>query len=124
MQEELITFPTAILAKEKGFKEMPFYITSSTEDVFGFAVKATYGEVNNIGREIYKDPITDNGTKKSAKGLTVVYKNENDDFYLKDQATMEEVMSEKNELKVRFRNGQLFNQTTLSEIRERINKTL
>ena len=62
--------------------------------------------------------------KKPAKGLTVVYKDENKDYYLKDQATLEEVNSDKNELKVRFRNGQLFNQTTLTEIRERINKNL
>lgn len=93
----------------------------NSRDVFGFAVKATYGEVNNIGREIYKDPITDSGIKKSAKGLTVVYKNENGDYYLKDQATLEEVQSDKNELKIRFRNGNFYNQTTLTEIRNRVN---
>ena len=41
----------------------------NTRDTFGFAMKATYGEVDGNGREIYKDPITDDGTKKSAKGL-------------------------------------------------------
>lgn len=71
--------------------------------------------------EIFKDPITDSGIKKSAKGLTVVYKNENGDYYLKDQATIEEVLSNNNELKVRFRNGEFFNQTTLTKIREKIN---
>lgn len=40
-----------------------------TRDTFGFAMKATYGEVNGVGREIFKDPATDDGTKKSAKGL-------------------------------------------------------
>ena len=41
----------------------------NTRDTFGFAMKATYGEVNGEGRAIFKDPITDDGTKKSAKGL-------------------------------------------------------
>lgn len=43
-----------------------------TRDTFGFAVKSTYGRVNGIGREIFKDPVTDSGTKKSAKGLISV----------------------------------------------------
>lgn len=40
-----------------------------TRDSFGFAVKSTYGEVDGIGREIFKDPVTDTGVKKSARGL-------------------------------------------------------
>ena len=35
-------------------------------------MKATYVEVNGEGREIFKDPITDDGTKKSATGLLCV----------------------------------------------------
>jgi nicotinamide phosphoribosyltransferase len=38
-----------------------------TRDTFGFAVKATWGQVNGVGRELFKDPITDSGVKKSAK---------------------------------------------------------
>ena len=53
----------------------------NTRDTFGFAMKATYGEVNGVGREIFKDPITDNGEKKSAKGLLMVQKNENNGDY-------------------------------------------
>jgi nicotinamide phosphoribosyltransferase len=33
----------------------------NTRDTFGFAMKATYVEVNGEGREIFKDPITDDG---------------------------------------------------------------
>jgi nicotinamide phosphoribosyltransferase len=44
--------------------------------------------------EIFKDPITDSGMKKSAKGLTVVYKDESEQYYLKDQATIEEVVQQ------------------------------
>ena len=39
----------------------------NTRDTFGFAMKATYVELNGEGREIFKDPITDDGVKKSAK---------------------------------------------------------
>jgi len=55
----------------------------NTRDTFGFAMKATYVEVKHPaesgspayaieGREIFKDPITDDGTKKSATGLLCV----------------------------------------------------
>ena len=61
----------------------------NTRDTFGFAMKATYGEVNGIGREIFKDPITDDGTKKSAKGLMKIEKN-NGAYQLIDGATWEQ----------------------------------
>ena len=88
------------------------------------ALKCIAQQKNGKLIEIFKDPITDNGTKKSAKGLTVVYKDENGEYYLKDQATVEEVNSNKNELKVRFKDGILYNQTSLTEIRNRINSIL
>ena len=43
-----------------------------TRDTLGFAVKATWGLICANGTAIFKDPITDEGTKKSAKGLMVV----------------------------------------------------
>lgn len=47
-----------------------------TRDTLGFAMKATYTEVADTGINIFKDPKTDNGTKKSAKGLLRVVMNE------------------------------------------------
>ena len=43
-----------------------------TRDTFGGAIKSTYGEVDGTPREIFKDPITDDGTKRSKKGLIKV----------------------------------------------------
>jgi len=60
-----------------------------TRDSFGFAMKATWGQVNGEGRDIFKDPITDSGLKKSAKGLLRVEK-EGDDYVLYDQQTAEQ----------------------------------
>lgn len=41
----------------------------NTRDTFGMAVKATYCEVGGQKYEIYKDPVTDDGTKKSLRGV-------------------------------------------------------
>lgn len=103
------------------FGQGSFSMQYVTRDTWGMALKCIAQQKNGELIEIFKDPITDSGIKKSAKGLTVVYKNETGDYYLKDQATLEEVQSDKNELKIRFRNGNFYNQTTLTEIRNRVN---
>ncbi|BDD07644.1 nicotinate phosphoribosyltransferase [Fulvitalea axinellae] len=89
----------------------------NTRDTFGFAMKATYGEVAGAGREIFKDPVTDDGTKKSAKGLLKVVK-EGDEYVLVDQVDWEE--EGKGELKEVFRDGKILVDHSLSEIRERL----
>jgi nicotinamide phosphoribosyltransferase len=92
----------------------------NTRDTFGFAMKATYGEVNGQGREIFKDPITDDGTKKSAKGLMRINLT-NGVYTLKDQATWAE--EEGGELKEVFRDGKLLLNQSLQEIRNTIKST-
>jgi nicotinamide phosphoribosyltransferase len=88
-----------------------------TRDSLGMAVKATYAEVNGVGYELFKDPITDNGMKKSAKGLLRVEK-EGNSFVLYDQQTKEQ--EKQGELKTVFRDGALYVDDTLSEIRSRL----
>lgn len=88
----------------------------ATRDNQGSAVKATYVEVNGVGREIFKDPITDDGTKKSAKGLLAMFNGK-----LKDQCTWDEVNSDENELMPLFKDGEFLRITTLREIRTRLN---
>ncbi|TCI95085.1 nicotinate phosphoribosyltransferase [Tenacibaculum sp. M341] len=89
----------------------------NTRDTFGFAMKATYGEVAGEGREIFKDPITDDGTKKSAKGLIKIEK-ENGTYKLIDQVSWEE--EKQGELREVFRDGKLLVEDSLLEIRKRI----
>ncbi len=89
----------------------------NTRDTFGFAMKATYVEVNGEAREIFKDPITDDGVKKSAKGLLRVAGDANT-YLLEDQCTWENEASGK--LQTIYLNGQFENTTTLTEIRERL----
>ncbi len=89
----------------------------NTRDTFGFAMKATYGEVNGVGREIFKDPITDDGTKKSAKGLMKI-ELENGRYKLIDQVDWK--TEHEGELKEVFRDGKLLIDQTLAEIRKRV----
>ncbi|WP_407556643.1 nicotinate phosphoribosyltransferase [Winogradskyella sp. 4-2091] len=110
--------------KQKGFASTnvvlgigSFTYQYNTRDTFGFAMKATYGEVNGEGREIYKDPITDDGTKKSAKGLIKIEK-QNGVYQLIDQVSWEE--ENQGELKEVYRDGKLLIDESLTEIRKRI----
>ncbi len=92
-----------------------------TRDTYGFAMKATYGEVNGEARNIFKDPKTDDGTKKSAKGLMQVTET-NGTLVMKDQCTWEE--EKQGMLQTVFENGKIINEQSLAEIRSRINKQL
>lgn len=126
-----------------------------TRDLFGFAMKATYGEITHKcmedrclvhpcdktcveAREIFKDPITDNGEKKSKKGLLRV-QNEQIDSWLeagpelmkenkgpedcwelqcKDQCTKEEEST--GLLTTVFLDGKLVRETNLETIRAKL----
>ena len=93
----------------------------NTRDTFGFAMKATYGEVNGEGRAIFKDPITDDGTKKSAKGLMKIELVDGQ-YTLTDQVSWEE--EQKGELKEVFRDGKLLIDLSLSEIRSQVKNSV
>ncbi|MGN6648974.1 nicotinate phosphoribosyltransferase [Trinickia sp.] len=88
-----------------------------SRDTFGWAMKAIYAEVGEEQVDIYKDPATDDGTKKSARGLLRVEK-EGDGYVLHEQQTLEQF--DAGELKPVFRDGELLVTTTLAEIRERL----
>ena len=89
----------------------------NTRDSFGFAMKATYGVVNGNPREIFKNPKTDSGLKKSAKGLLRV-EYEDGNFVLYDQQTV--AQEQQGKLKTVFKDGKLIVDQTLSEIRQRL----
>jgi len=88
-----------------------------TRDTFGMAVKATYGEVNGVPRELFKDPATDDGTKKSAKGLLQVY-SEDGELKLRNSATPEQ--EAESLLTTVFEDGVHTDPQTLSGIRKRL----
>ena len=92
----------------------------NTRDTFGFAMKATYCEVNGEAREIFKDPITDDGTKKSATGLLCVKSDMDDNYTLIDKCTP--VGEQTGSLHAIYMNGEFHNETTLTKIRELLKK--
>jgi len=85
-------------------------------------MKATYGEVNGVGRPIFKNPKTDDGTKKSAKGMiklsgtnTAVQKME--DMVTKDQEST-------GLLQTVYLNGEITKENTLADIRSLLKKQI
>lgn len=92
-----------------------------TRDTWGFAMKATYGVVNGIPKEIFKKPKTDTGEKNSAKGLLFVDKHpDSEGLYLEDQVTWEKFNSPENLLQIVFEDGKIIKEYTLQEIREKV----
>lgn len=85
----------------------------NTRDTYGFAMKATYVEVDGVGIEIFKDPKTDDGMKKSAKGLLMIKEG-----VLYDQVTRFEM--ETGDLLTVFKDGEMLTEYSLADIRKRI----
>lgn len=113
----------------------------NTRDTLGFAAKGAWFETlevskyheDNIsygepaeyirkGYNIYKDPVTDNGTKKSLKGLQMVYQGDFPELEIlvKGECTPEE--ENQGLLQVIYENGNFYNQVTLEEVRNNLNK--
>jgi len=93
-----------------------------TRDTHGMAIKATYVEIDGEGVEIFKDPKTDNGVKKSAKGLLqVVAFDDGRLLKLIDQVTRSEAST--GALELVFKDGELLKEVTLEGIREQVRKT-
>ena len=89
-----------------------------TRDTLGMAVKATAAKVNGEWYELFKDPITDDGTKKSAKGLLRVDYDENGEITLYDQQTPEQ--EKQGILETVFLNGELVKKQSFAEIKQRL----
>ncbi len=92
-----------------------------TRDTFGLAMKATYAERKDekgrvVGVPIFKDPATDDGTKRSAKGLLKV---EEDGTLVEEVSWREEF---KGRLRTRFLDGKLRGTTTLAAMRAEVEK--
>lgn len=89
----------------------------TTRDTFGFAMKATWGQVNGQPKDIFKNPKTDSGFKKSAKGLLQVY----DDYgTLKLRLGVAKEDENRGLLETVFKDSQLVRDMSLSQIRNRL----
>jgi nicotinamide phosphoribosyltransferase len=103
-----------------------FTYQMNTRDTLGFAAKGAWFEIDNsgdkVGYDIYKDPVTDDGTKKSLKGFCSVHQDESGEYYVKTQCTIEE--ENLGSLQTIYENGNFYNQSTLTEIRSRLETIL
>jgi len=88
-----------------------------TRDTLGFAMKATYVEINGEGQAIFKDPKTDSGTKKSAKGLLQVLSKDGEPI-LRDNVTKEEEMVSL--LRTVYKDGEIKVLDSFADVRSRL----
>ena len=114
--------------EEKGFAATnlvlgvgSFTYQFKSRDSLGFAMKATWCQVNGEEREIFKDPKTDEGTKKSLKGLICV-QGEPNMYVAIDQVSKD--MESSSYLQTVFEDGKLITDWSLSEIRENVNNSI
>ncbi|QDF15368.1 phosphoribosyltransferase [Gordonia phage Mollymur] len=88
----------------------------NTRDTFGSAMKATWAEVDGEGVNLLKDPVTDDGTKRSATGRLAVLRDEEERLHLMERAEPEfEFYSE---LQPIWENGKFVRRQTFAEVRE------
>lgn len=96
-----------------------------SRDSLGFAIKSTWCKVNGEGIEIFKDPKTDDGVKKSLKGLILV--SDYGDGEDKTLVAIDQVTEEQEKgglLETVFLNGSITKEYSLQEIRDNVTKTL
>jgi nicotinamide phosphoribosyltransferase len=90
----------------------------NTRDTFGMALKSTLCVINGIEKQIFKDPKTDTGIKKSQKGRVIVLKNGDSLVYSDGFGLYDIVKSD--QLREVFRDGKLLIDENFSDIRKRI----
>lgn len=89
----------------------------NTRDTFGFALKSTLCEINGEEVAIFKDPKTDDGTKKSQMGRVSVCQGKKGLYHV-DDYNRKYLVEQKDLLEPIFNNGKLLKDLTLSGIRE------
>lgn len=95
----------------------------NTRDTFGFAIKSTACVIDGVEKQIFKDPKTDNGIKKSQKGKVHVYKNSKGEIKFSDGHALDSDLSN-DLLQPIFKDGTILNEVTFAEIREKLAKNL
>ena len=114
--------------EEKGFAATnlvlgvgSFTYQFKSRDSLGFAMKATWCQVNGEEREIFKDPKTDEGTKKSLKGLICV-QGDGDKYVAEDQVSKKQ--EELGYLQTVFEDGKLVKEWSLKDIRGAVDRSI
>ena len=90
-----------------------------TRDTFGFAMKATNVIIDGVEKPIFKDPVTDSGTKKSLKGRVVVTRSPNGKLVADDEVDpkFEKQLWESSLLTTVWKDGKFIRRYTFDEVR-------
>lgn len=95
-------------------------------DTYKFAYKASLAKVNGVYRDVSKNPKTDPGKKSKSGDLDLVWF---DGKYITIDRRLDFItpghpspVEEVSQLQLVYRNGELFNQTTIDEVRRRVNQ--
>ncbi len=91
-----------------------------TRDTFGSALKATDVFIGGFEKAIFKNPVTDNGLKKSARGRLVVLPDHDGELSLLDGLTKEEqdLYAQVNVLQPVWRDGEFLRTQSFANVRE------
>lgn len=116
------------LLKAKGFASVnvvygigSYTYQYNTRDTFGYALKSTLAVINGDEKMIFKDPKTDDGTKKSQKGKVVVYRGVDGVIGFKDNFPLQADLNT-NLLQTIYKDGILVNRQSFSDIRKRLSE--
>lgn len=90
-----------------------------TRDTYGFALKTTASVIDGVEKQIFKNPKTDDGTKKSQKGVVYVYKTIGGEVKWSDGHSLDDRFSD-NLLQPIFKDGKLLVNEKFSDIRARL----
>lgn len=88
----------------------------NTRDTFGFAAKGSWFMAYGSSYNIYKDPKTGDGSKKSLMGMICV----DEDLKVHTECGLEKERG--GILRTIYENGKFYNKTTLTEVRSKINE--
>lgn len=94
----------------------------NTRDTFGYAMKSTLCVINGVEKQIFKNPKTDDGTKKSQKGRVAVLKQGNS-YTFADGYGLTDIIPGDQLVEV-FRDGNLLVDENFADIRARIQASL
>lgn len=93
-----------------------------TRDTHGFAMKATWAYVDETEHMLFKDPVTDDGGKRSARGRIVVVENDDGTLSMIDNLDLVEWFhaSGTDAMSYVFLDGHLHRPLTLDQIRQNV----
>lgn len=98
-----------------------FSFQYNTRDVFGSAVKATWVETDGVGHNIKKDPVTDDGLKKSATGRLAVLSRYDGSLYLVEKATPQQ--EAQSLLRTVWENGKFVRKQSFADVRSTLKRS-